>query len=385
MSVRRVTNGLPGRYLVSLREVSFGKGREIVPRDVHNEAVRLSSKYGGRIVYEYIGTIPGFCIEEISDSAIEELAGEGSVEQVEQDQLASLARATTRWGLDRIDQKTRQLDGNFNPPNNGKGVVVYVIDSGIWVTHSEFGGRASFGESFVGSTTLEDCDNHGTGVASVIGGDSLGVANEAGLVSVRVCCGGQASAGSIGMGVDWVARQAPSPAVANISLTTKDNSTDLIAKIGQAVSDGTTFVVAAGNDGEKACVHSPADSRDAIVVAASNKLDFREADSNIGKCVDIFAPGEDIPVASASGGETTFSGTSYAAAHVSGAAAIFLAKKVSAKPQEVKAAILVAADKGKIIDPGLCSPNLFLYTGLFDTSRAKGLKRFFVSLRRAIR
>lgn len=163
------------------------------------------------------------------------------------------------WGLDRIDQRNLPLDRSYTwPESAGGGVTVYVIDTGIRISHKDFGGRASYGWDFVGNDrTASDGNGHGTHVAGTIAGKRYGVAKNAKVVAVRVLdnAGGGSTADVIA-GIDWVTRHARKPAVANVSLGGYRN-TQLDAAVRNSIASGVTYTVAAGNDGLPAGRYSP--------------------------------------------------------------------------------------------------------------------------------
>jgi subtilisin family serine protease len=278
---------------------------------------------------------------------------------------AVAAGQKTTWGLDRIDQRSLPLSATY-APTSAAGVTVYVLDTGIRTTHSEFGGRARDGYDFVDQDKIaNDCSGHGTHVASTIGGATYGVAKDVTLVGVRVLdCKGSGSYQGIIAGIDWVARQTARPAVANLSLggTTSKALDDAVDR---AVAAGVTVVVAAGNDNKDACKQSPARTPSAITVGATDRNDTRWSSSNFGSCVDIFAPGVRIEGASYASATAvkTMSGTSMASPHVAGAAARVLAAHPGYTPAQVRDALLGQAGTGSIGNPGKGSPNKILYTG----------------------
>jgi subtilisin family serine protease len=242
-------------------------------------------------------------------------------------------------------------------------VNVYVIDTGVRISHHEFGGRASYGWDFVDNdATAQDENGHGTHVSGTIAGGTYGVAKQAGIVGVRVLdAAGAGTTARVIAGIDWVTRHARKPAVANLSLGGPANP-QLDTAVRNAVAAGVTFTVAAGNDGLPASRYSPARVSEALTVAASDKADARAGFSNWGARVDLFAPGVDI-TSSVRTGDTasgTSSGTSMAAPHVAGAAALYLSGHPAATPAQVGRALIDASAKGVVTGAGLATPNRLL-------------------------
>jgi subtilisin family serine protease len=248
----------------------------------------------------------------------------------------------------------------------GKGVTAYVIDTGIRITHKDFGGRASYGWDFVGNDrTAKDGNGHGTHVAGTLAGSKYGVAKKAKVVAVRVLDNaGSGTTAQVIAGIDWVTKHAKKPAVANISLGGYANA-QLDAAVRNSIASGVTYAIAAGNDGLPAGLYSPARVEQALTVGASDRTDARASFSNTGASLDLFAPGVAITSASYAGdtGKATFSGTSMASPHVAGAAALYLADHVRATPAQVGKALVKKAVPGKISGAGPGSPNRLLQVG----------------------
>jgi subtilisin family serine protease len=287
-------------------------------------------------------------------------------------------------GLDRIDQHSLPLDDKYTYTNTGNGVNVYVVDSGIWTQHSEFGGRASLGFDALSSLNLPagDCYGHGTHVAGTVGGATYGVAPEASLISVRVLdCNGAARSvpytggvlrNSLFVGLEWVLNNAVKPAVVNLSFSSGAYP-DLDNLIQQISNRGITVVAAAGNNSADACNYSPARATSAITVGGSVYYnDTRYPTSNYGSCVDILAPGYNVTSAYISStGDTTatlsMNGTSMATPHVSGAAANYLQSHVDADVSEVTNWLTNRATTGiihEVSSGALSSPSNLLYAGV---------------------
>ncbi|WP_406006674.1 S8 family peptidase [Streptomyces sp. NBC_00637] len=355
--------GLPGSvggsYLVTLTgdtDASSKAGRSLV------------GSYGATVSRTYDTVLNGFAVEADERQA-RRLSADPRVASVVQDTRVTLDAAGAdgnppSWGLDRVDQPGRPLDNSYNwPKSAGAGVTVYVIDTGVRITHADFGGRASYGWDFVGGDRVAaDGNGHGTHVAGIAAGTRLGVAKKARVVAVRVLdnAGAGTTAQAIA-GIDWVTRHARKPAVANLSLGGGYNAA-LDAAVRNSIRSGVTYTVAAGNAGQPAALHSPADVREAITVGAIDRGDARAGFSNYGSALDLFAPGVSITSASYTSdtGRVAHSGTSMAAPHAAGAAALHLADHPKATPAQVARALVTGAVNGRVSGRGTGSPNKLL-------------------------
>ena len=307
-----------------------------------------SRRYGARVSYVYHRAVHGYAAT-MSASKARDLARDPEVESVEPDRRMRVraVQHNAPWDLDRIDQRAEPLDGDFNPNGDGTGVTAYVIDTGIRFTHHQFGGRAESGYDAVDGGDASDCNGHGTHVAGTIGGAEFGVAKNVRLVAVRVLdCKGSGSTAAVIAGIDWVTttHKPGTPAVANMSLG-GSASAALDRAVRRSIADGITYAVAAGNDGGDACLSSPARVPGAITVGASDRHDKRPQWSNVGKCVDLFAPGARIRSAWKSSDTATkvLDGTSMATPHVAGVAALYLEYHRGAAPAAVATALEKAA------------------------------------------
>ena len=328
-------------------------------RDAPGLAKQLANAHGGKVRHSYEHAIKGFAAN-LPAAAAEALRRNPNVAYVEQDQVVTPSQVGS-WGLDRVDQRDLPLNGVYNYTQTGAGVTAYIIDTGIETSHSQFGGRAWAAYDALGGNG-QDCNGHGTHVAGTVGGSTYGVAKAVSLVGVRVfpCSGGSAWS-TIIAGIDWVRYNRVLPAVANLSLSggAMQSVDDAIQNL---VNSGVTTVVAAGNASDNACYYSPARAAAAITVGASNSGDQQAWFSNWGGCVDVYAPGEGITSSTLYGGVTSMDGTSMAAPHVAGAAALYLQGNPSATPATVGSAILGNATTYHLGGLGAGSPNLLLYT-----------------------
>lgn len=306
------------------------------------------------------------------------------------DEVCLIQRKAT-WGLDRITERDIQLDGDFVHSDLwGQGVTAYIVDTGIFIEHDEFEGRAEWGANFADDRKNKDCNGHGTHVAGTIGGKTYGIARNATLVAVKVLnCEGSGSYDSVMSGIEFVARDAKkrgTASVLNMSLGgPKDPALDEVVRA--AVKEGVVVVVAGGNENTDACNGSPSGVAEAITVAASEvftdhsehdaEQDGRASFSNYGPCIDVIAPGARIT--SSWIGERnsvkTISGTSMASPHVAGVVATMLSRNSTASPEDIKAALIDMSTKDlvqlKCGSSSSCkkTPNRLLYVECGDSKR----------------
>ncbi|MBN0045234.1 S8 family peptidase [Streptomyces actuosus] len=352
-------NAVADSYIVTLRSTRAGSaaGRS------------LATKYGAAIERTYATALNGYAVSA-SPTEAKRLAADPAVASVVQNRtfhIDATQPSPPSWGLDRIDQANRPLDGSYTYPDSaGQGVTAYIIDTGVRITHSDFGGRASYGYDAVDDdNTAQDGHGHGTHVAGTVAGSSYGVAKKAKIVAVRVLNNsGSGTTDQVVAGIDWVAQHHSGPSVANMSLGGGADSV-LDTAVRNAIASGVTFAVAAGNDGSNASNYSPARVSEAITVGATTSSDSRASYSNYGSILDLFAPGSSITSAwnSSDTATNTISGTSMATPHVTGAAALYLADHPTATPSQVGSALADAATGGVVSGPGSGSPNLLLNVG----------------------
>ncbi|MER6673460.1 S8 family peptidase [Streptomyces sp. NPDC000983] len=326
----------------------------------------VAEGYGARISHTYGTVLNGYAIRA-SERQAERLAADPRVASVVQDTAVRVDRTQQNppsWGLDRVDQRSLPLNGRYTAPDSaGAGVTVYVIDTGVRVSHRDFGGRARHGWDFVGGDgSAGDGNGHGTHVAGTVAGSGYGVAKKAKVVSVRVLDNtGAGTTAQVIAGIDWVTRNARKPAVANISLGGGYHA-QLNAAVRNSIASGVTYTVAAGNGSLPAGLYSPASVGRAVTVGATDRRDARAGFSNYGSALDLFAPGVDITSASYASdtARATYSGTSMAAPHAAGAAALYLADHRTATPAQVARALRSGAANGKVSGRGPGSPDRLL-------------------------
>jgi subtilisin family serine protease len=337
-----------GSYIVVLKD-------NMVSANAVDTAARgMASQSGGKVRQTWGTAIRGFELRG-TDKAAKQVAADPRVAYVEQNRalriLADQANPPS-FGLDRIDQRNRQLDRAFTTQSDGQGVEAWIIDSGIRVSHQDFGGRATFAFNAIGDGIDTDCNGHGTHVAGTVGGQQFGVAKAVQLFAVKVVdCNGGGDVASVLNGVNFVTRNATRPAVANMSLGGGASAT-IDRAVNASIASGVTYAVAAGNENQNACNTSPARVPGAITVAATDQADRRASFSNFGNCVDIFAPGVNIrsDFANADNATQVLSGTSMATPHVTGAAALILAQNGNLGAQQVRNALVANATTNAVSD-----------------------------------
>jgi serine protease len=301
-------------------------------------------------------------VYKLSSEEVAELKKDSRIAYIEEDRVVQInaTQSSAPWGLDRLDQNSLPLNSTYSYPHTAENVSVYIIDTGILLSHQALKSQSVSGYDAVDGGDALDCNGHGSHVAGTVGSAAYGVAKGAKLVAVRVLdCGGSGTISNVVAGIEWVTSHHQKPAVANMSLGIR-GSQAIDDAVAASVKAGVTYVVAAGNESDNACNYSPAKVPTAITVGATNSSDARASFSNYGLCVSLFAPGQDILSAwsTSSSATNTISGTSMASPHVAGIAALYLAEHPAATPAQVKAALVAGALNNKISSVGSGSANL---------------------------
>jgi subtilisin family serine protease len=338
--------GIDGEYVVVLREganpTAVAAVAGVQPRQAWTDA------------------LTGFAAR-LTQGQVTALRHHPDVEYVEQNQVlnAQWVQSPAPWGLDRIDQNNLPLNNQYVYSTLGQNVVAYIIDSGILHTHTEFGGRAANLYDAFGGTGV-DCHGHGTGVAGVVGSKTYGVAKGVRLIGIRVldCTGTGTTAGIIG-GINWVTANHAAMSVANISIGGAFSAA-LNGAVSNLFASGVFVAVAAGNNNAPACNYSPGSVAGITTVTASDQADNHVPFSNFGTCVDLYAPGRNIPTVGIAATPVFASGTSIAAPHVTGAAALVWAT-FGGTASSVQTWIQTNATPGVIIGAPVGTPNKLLF------------------------
>jgi subtilisin family serine protease len=345
---------IPGQYIVVFRD-------DVA--DASGLSQRMSNEHAAQRLHTYTGVLKGFAAR-MSPQAAEALSRNPNVAYVEQDQEVTLTatQSGATWGIDRIDQRNRPLSGTYTYTTTASGVYVYIIDTGILTSHSQFGGRAAnVYDAFGGSGN--DCNGHGTHVAGTVGGSTYGIAKGVRLRGVRVLnCSGSGSWSGIIAGMDWVRNNRVNPAVANMSLG-GGYSSAVNTAANNLANSGVFVAVASGNSGANACNYSPASASAVTSVNSSTSSDARSSFSNYGSCTHLYAPGSSVTSAwiGSTSATRTISGTSMASPHVAGVAALYKATFGNASSSTIRTWLINNSTTSVISGNPSGTPNRLLY------------------------
>ncbi|KAF9468269.1 serine protease [Collybia nuda] len=345
-TVERFSGKTSGKYIVKLKD---GASKSAV----------LGQLKGGSAVTHDWKLLNGFA-GTLDDETLNALRASPDVEYVSEDGImhTMVTQTNAPWGLSRLSQRGRLA--NQSPSvlthsytydaSAGSGVDIYIIDTGVYTSHSQFGGRARWGATFGGYANA-DGNGHGTHCAGTAAGSQFGVAKSANIIAVKVLSdAGSGSVADIVSGLNWVATSARAsgrPSIASLSLgggasTALDNAVTALTNAGVHVT------VAAGNSNVDAGSTSPARAPSAITVGASTIADARASFSNYGSVVDVFAPGQNV-ISSWIGSTTAtnnISGTSMATPHVAGLIAYLVGKNGNSSPAAMSTTLKSLSVKG---------------------------------------
>ncbi|MCD9032859.1 S8 family peptidase [Luteimonas sp. Y-2-2-4F] len=381
--LRKVENPVPGQYIVVFQEDAIrsqvqdalaaraGRAdaaaeRAALVAEVENTVVDVAAAHDLSVGRVFSHVLQGAAVTA-EPAAIEKLLNDPRVAYVEENAVftTSATQTNATWGLDRVDQRNLPLNTTYIYDYTAPNVRAYIIDTGIRTGHTQFGTRLLSGYTSISDGNgTNDCNGHGTHVAGTVAGTTWGVAKAARVVPVRVFgCGNTTTTDAIVAGIDWVRLNHVKPAVANLSLG-GGASTVLDGAINNLNNAGVTAVVAAGNNNANACNYSPARVANAVTVGSTTSSDARSSFSNWGTCVNIFAPGSSITSAwhTSTSASAVLNGTSMAAPHVAGAAALYLETNPTATPATVRNWLYTNATTGVLTGIGTGSPNRLLYT-----------------------
>ncbi|KAK8039349.1 subtilisin-like protease pr1a [Apiospora rasikravindrae] len=366
LEAREGSYAIPGQFIVVLK-----------PNSTQDQLYASVDTAGGilggskpKLSYSF-GSFKGYHVSA-SDDMVKSIANFTEVAYVEPDVTVSINALVTQnnapWGLARISSRVPGTTNYTYDDSAGRGTYAYIIDTGIYLGHPDFEGRATFGASFVpGDASQTDGNGHGTHVAGTTGSKTYGVAKKTNLIAVKVLDStGSGQLSQIISGIQWAVNDATNKgrigkAVVNMSL----GASRLVAQSvndasAAAVRAGLFLSVAAGNDNSFASMTSPASEPSVCTVAATDKTDRRASFSNFGALVDIFAPGVDIISTWNDGKTNTISGTSMAAPHITGLGAYLLALEGARDPIALCKRIQKLATSG-VVKNSLSTNNLLAF------------------------
>jgi len=357
----RAGTAVPGKYIVKLKD---GFEDSVVTKVVGKH--KTDQVYKGARFKGFAG--------KLSASDLDAIRLLPEVEYVEEEAVFTINAVVTQsnapWGLARISSTTRSTTSYKYDDSAGEGTCSYVIDTGIMISHSNFGGRAVWGSNFVDSSNT-DGHGHGTHVAGTIGSTTYGVAKKTTLIAVKVLnASGSGTTSGVVAGINYVTsnaktRSCPNGAVANMSLG-GGFSTSINNAAKALVDSGVFLAVAAGNDNANAANYSPASEPSACTVGSSTSADAKSSFSNYGTGVDVFAPGTSVLSTwiGSNSATNTISGTSMASPHIAGLGAYLLTLQGKKTPAALCAYIASSANQGVLTGLPSGTPNRLGYNGL---------------------
>jgi cerevisin len=397
---------VPANHSQELKEyiITFTRD-EVVPKQIDDYLDMIAlEKTNDTIVFEGKNEFTRVIIMRMCPDHAKILSEIAEINVVEEKaEIKSYAQKSgAPWGLQRISNEAgatgspqgQDFTYSFDDDSLGAGVDIYVVDTGVRTTHAVFTGRGTQGFTATGSAV--DGDGHGTHVAGTAGGAKFGVAQGANIIAVKVLGDdGSGSSSDTIKGMDWVITQHQKRktqpgfvgSIMSMSWGLQGTANSVDEVIAGASAAGIHVSVAAGNDGIDACGSTPAHlggaNSNVVTVGSVNINNKVSTFSNIGKCVDIYAPGEQI-LSAWSTGDTIInflSGTSMACPHTTGVMAYLMAQDVAGlgqNPAALKAKLLQTARQAKVSGNLGGSPNLLLSNGVDGAVTRRLVKNYVV-------
>ena len=321
---------------------------------VHSLASKAQSE-GATIEHIFDHVLPGFAVKVPNNKVLETILQNPNVDYVQPDVKVKAFAQSLPTGVNRID-------GDLSSTKSGDGggsvnADIAILDTGIDLNHPDLNVYKQM--TFVpGTSNADDDDGHGTAVAGVAAAKDnsqgvVGVAPGARLWAIKVLdSNGMGSSSDIIKGIDYVTEHSDEIDVVNLSFGAIGRNDALHNAIIRSVTAGVTFAAAAGNEGIDASNVFPASYPEVIAVSAivdtdgkcggsssiattAGKDDTFASFSNYGQVVDLATPGVLVKTTTSGDSYMTFSGTSAATAHVSGAVALYKSENPGESPSDI--------------------------------------------------
>ncbi|HKO39948.1 MAG TPA: S8 family serine peptidase, partial [Nitrososphaeraceae archaeon] len=354
-------NIIPNQYIIYLQD-NKEESNSIDPVEFYNSELKDT---GTELLYVYYDVVKGLAIKIPNEKVLEQLKNNPLVSYMGNDRKISAFIDTHTENQIIPASVDRVEDGeslnNINP--NFVDADIAILDTGIDLDHPDL--NVFHERSFIpGTINADDDHGHGTHLAGVAAAKDnsfgmVGIAPGARLWAIKVLeSSGMGEISTLIKGLDYITQHQNEVDVAVLSLGCECESGALNIAINNSIKAGITIVVAAGNEGKDAGTFTPANNPEVITVSAIADTDGKcggngpptpyGADdmlasfSNYGNVVDISAPGVDIYSTFKSNSYTKLTGTSMAAPHVAGAAALYISLHPEASPNDVKSYLLTS-------------------------------------------
>ena len=349
------SNIIPNQFIIYLKEDNKDRNNSIDPLEFYNSELKNT---GTELLYVYDYVAKGFAIKISNNKILEQLKKNPLVEYVGHDR--EISALSSQMDNQIIPQSVDRIDGDENLENINSNVIdadIAILDTGIDLDHSDL--NVFHEKTFIpGTTNADDDHGHGTHLAGIAAAKDnsfgiVGIAPGARLWALKILeSSGMGEISTLIKGLDYINQNPNQVDVAVLSLGCECESGALDIAISNSIKAGITIVVAAGNEGKNAETFTPANNQDVITVSAIADTDGKcggngpsspyggddmlASFSNFGDVVDISAPGVDIYSTFKSNSYTKLTGTSMAAPHVAGAAALYISSHPEASPKDVK-------------------------------------------------